>query len=74
VAGLRARFDHDFHFHQDDLNLEGPVMENINRAGYDKPTPVQKHALPIGNLSFSSFFALVMCVYFAPFFWCLQGA
>ena len=35
---------------QDDLNLEGPVMENINRAGYTKPTPVQKHALPIGEI------------------------
>jgi len=23
-------------------------MDNINRAGYSKPTPVQKHALPIG--------------------------
>ena len=27
--------------------LAGPVMDNVNRAGYDKPTPVQKHALPI---------------------------
>jgi ATP-dependent RNA helicase DDX3X len=27
--------------------LAGPVMDNIKRAGYDKPTPVQKHALPI---------------------------
>jgi hypothetical protein len=26
-------------------------MDNINRAGYSKPTPVQKHALPIGAFS-----------------------
>ena len=35
---------------KDDLNLAGPVMDNINRASYEKPTPVQKHALPIGLL------------------------
>jgi superfamily II DNA/RNA helicase len=34
-------------YQADDVNLAGPVMENIKRAGYDKPTPVQKHALPI---------------------------
>lgn len=39
---------------QDDLNLAGPVMDNIERAGYSKPTPVQKHALPIRNASVSS--------------------
>ena len=40
---------------QDDLNLAGPVMDNIKRAQYEKPTPVQKHALPIGNfLTFES--------------------
>ena len=32
---------------QDDLGLAGAVMENIKRAGYEKPTPVQKHALPL---------------------------
>ena len=26
---------------------QGPVMDNIQRAGYDKPTPVQKYAVPI---------------------------
>jgi hypothetical protein len=35
---------------KDDLNLAGPVMDNITRASYEKPTPVQKHALPIGEL------------------------
>ena len=34
---------------KDDLNLAGPVMDNIIRASYEKPTPVQKHALPIGK-------------------------
>merc|ERR1719199_1215607 len=32
---------------QEAHDLAGAVMENINRAGYTKPTPVQKHALPI---------------------------
>lgn len=38
-----------FRIFQGDLSLAGPVMDNIKRAGYDKPTPVQKHALPIGE-------------------------
>ncbi len=54
-----------FLIHQDDLNLEGPVMENINRAGYDKPTPVQKHALPIGNPAVARFLGrLLICAFF----------
>jgi ATP-dependent helicase YprA (DUF1998 family) len=29
------------------MELHPAVMDNINRAGYSKPTPVQKHALPV---------------------------
>lgn len=51
---------------QDDLHLAAACMDNVNRAGYNKPTPVQKHALPIGQAhkktsskvsSFAFFFA-----------------
>ena len=30
-----------------DCNLPGPLLENINRCRYNKPTPVQRYALPI---------------------------
>jgi ATP-dependent RNA helicase DDX3X len=36
----------------DDLNLHKSIMDNIERAGYVKPTPVQKHALPILNANY----------------------
>lgn len=28
-------------------NLRKSVLENIARSGYRKPTPIQKHAIPI---------------------------
>lgn len=30
-----------------DANLRQIILDNVMRAGYDAPTPVQKHAIPI---------------------------
>jgi ATP-dependent RNA helicase DDX3X len=32
----------------EELNLPGPLMENIRRCKFSKPTPVQRYAIPIG--------------------------
>jgi hypothetical protein len=32
----------------EELNLPGPLMENIRRCKFTKPTPVQRYAIPIG--------------------------
>lgn len=31
-----------------EFNFAKPLMDNITRAGYEKPTPVQKYSIPIG--------------------------
>jgi len=31
-----------------EINFAKPLMDNIMRAGYDRPTPVQKYSIPIG--------------------------
>ena len=48
----------------EDLGLAGPVMDNIQRACYKKPTPVQKHALPIGtdDCDFAALDSLQRCI------------